>query len=288
MNSRFHVVVLAGILAIGGLPLRAGQFTAATVGVRLDVLALDGRTPLSGLTREDFALRDNGVAQEIESVTSTEAAHVVVALDVSGSVQGQRLRRLIDAANELVRATTPADRLTMVGFAHSLRTLALSNGALEPTSLPTGGSTALRDALFASLMLASDDSRPAVLILLTGLDTASWLSEAQVLDTAHRVDVVAYPVAVDYDRMRSTRAWSVRRSLAALEQLALDTGGRLVPVRPDRPLGPTFRDVLAEYRQRYVITYTPKGVDRKGWHDIDVRLKGKRGTVQTRRGYLVP
>ena len=34
------------------------------------------------------------------------------------------------------------------------------------------------------------------------------------------------------------------------------------------------------------LTYTPRGVDVGGWHPIDVRLKGRRGNVTARRGYL--
>ena len=31
---------------------------------------------------------------------------------------------------------------------------------------------------------------------------------------------------------------------------------------------------------------TPRGVDPGGWHPLEVTLKGRRGTVTARRGYL--
>jgi VWFA-related protein len=289
MTSRCDALAVVGLLALASSATRTEQFSTTTHGVRLDILALDGRSPLAGLSREHFEVRDNGVPQEIDSITTSDAAHVVVALDASGSVQGPRLRRLIVAANALLRAATSKDRVTLVGFSHHVRLLLPTDGALKADVLPGGGSTALHDAVFSSLVLASDDSRPAMMILLTdGLDTASWLTDAQVLETAHQGDVVVYPVAVDYDAMQSARGWSARRAIRALQQLALDTGGRVVPVQVDRPLDRTFRDILAEYRQRYIITYTPRGIERKGWHAIEVRLRGARGTIQTRRGYLVP
>jgi hypothetical protein len=37
---------------------------------------------------------------------------------------------------------------------------------------------------------------------------------------------------------------------------------------------------------RYLITYTPRGVDARGWHPLEVKLKGRRGNVTARRGYL--
>jgi len=45
-----------------------------------------------------------------------------------------------------------------------------------------------------------------------------------------------------------------------------------------------FVDILREFRQRYLISYTPRGVTREGWHKLDVRVK-RRGTVKARPGY---
>ena len=62
----------------------AAQTPPAARGVRLDVLALNGKTPHSGLTRDDFEVRDNGVRQHLDSVSTTDAAHVVVVRIVAG------------------------------------------------------------------------------------------------------------------------------------------------------------------------------------------------------------
>lgn len=52
-------------------------------------------------------------------------------------------------------------------------------------------------------------------------------------------------------------------------------------------LDATFTDIVARYRARYVLSYTPTGVGREdGWHRIEVRLKNQRGDVQAREGYL--
>jgi hypothetical protein len=44
--------------------------------------------------------------------------------------------------------------------------------------------------------------------------------------------------------------------------------------------------IVTEFRTRYLITYTPRGVDRGGWHPIEVKLKNKPGKITARRGYL--
>jgi hypothetical protein len=47
------------------------------------------------------------------------------------------------------------------------------------------------------------------------------------------------------------------------------------------------KGILEEYRQRYVLTFTPEGVGLKdGWHELDVRLRrGPRAAIHARRGY---
>jgi hypothetical protein len=43
--------------------------------------------------------------------------------------------------------------------------------------------------------------------------------------------------------------------------------------------------VLEEFRQRYLVSYTPRGVAKDGWHRLTVRVK-RGGTVKARPGYL--
>lgn len=288
MNRRHCVAALLVLLGLESVAGTATQFSVSTSGVRLDVLALNGKTPHAGLTREDFEVRDNGVRQQLDSVSTTDAAHVVVVLDVSGSVQGEPLRRLTNAANALLARLTPKDRLTLVGFSHHLRMLTAADGAIQTDRLPLGGSTALNDAVFASVLLAGDDPRPGLMILLTdGFDSVSWLTAAQAHDMALRADVVIYPVVTAYEQMRSSQYERVQRARRDLEALAAETGGRVFPVNAQGPVE-AFLGILDEYRHRYMLTYSPTGVERRGWHRVEVRLLRVRGTVHTRRGYDVP
>lgn len=288
MNGRWRQVALLVLFAVAPVDGGGRQFTVSTSGVRLDVLALNGKTPYRGLTIDDFEVRDNGVRQKLDSVSTTDAAHVVVVLDVSGSVQGEPLRRLTSAANALLAQLTPKDRLTLVGFSHHLRLLNAPNGAIQTDLLPLSGATALHDAVFTSVLLAGGDPRPALMILLTdGFDSVSWLTAAQALEMAVRADVVIYPVVTGYQELRASQYEGVQRARRNLEALAAETGGRVFPVNTQGPLE-AFLGILDEYRHRYVLTYSPTGVERRGWHSVDVRLLRVRGTVHTRRGYDVP
>ena len=46
-----------------------------------------------------------------------------------------------------------------------------------------------------------------------------------------------------------------------------------------------FLKVLGEFRQRYFIGYSPRGVEQGGWHRLDVRVKGRNARITARPGY---
>jgi hypothetical protein len=71
-----------------------------------------------------------------------------------------------------------------------------------------------------------------------------------------------------------------------LRDLTSATGGRLYEIEKTANLSTVFLGVLEEFRHRYLISYTPNGVDRGGWHQLDVGIKGRRAAVKARPGYL--
>jgi len=68
--------------------------------------------------------------------------------------------------------------------------------------------------------------------------------------------------------------------------LARETGGSTLSVGPSTDLTATFRRVLAEFRSTYVLYYRPRGVDRGGYHTIEVKVMREGAQVQARRGYF--
>jgi hypothetical protein len=61
----------------------------------------------------------------------------------------------------------------------------------------------------------------------------------------------------------------------------------VLTIKSTPELQATFMSILHEFRQRYVISYSPRGVPETGWHPLDVRVKGRRVNVTARRGYIV-
>lgn len=257
-------------------------FSSRAEAVRVDVLATRNGTLVRDLTAADFEIRDNGVLQQATLLSADEMPlNVVLALDLSDSVTGSRRTDLQKAGQALLNALTDRDGAGLVTFGFAVNAAprltrdreAVRSALLEPAG---GGRTALIDGCFAGLMLgASEVGRALMLVFSDGVDTASWLAADAVLNTARRADVVTYGV-VGSDRLRQS----------FLRQLTESTGGDLLEVKSTIDVESVFLRLLTEYRQRYLLSYTPTGVSREGWHKIDVRVKQPNVSVRARSGYL--
>ena len=313
---------LAAAIVIWASPIQI--FRSSAEGVRVDVLVTDGRNPVTGLTAANFELRDNGVLQTIDSVTVEDVPlSVMLVLDASRSVEGVPLGHLKEAASAVVRLMTPADRAALMTFtgAVRLRTPWTSDrSALEAGIADTdaSGATALHDAAYAALTLRDpQQGRPLVLVFSDGDDTISWLPGQNVVDIARRTDAVVYAVSLrsaptplptsrtagaqsgmwyrspgyrlDFHSGIQDKVPNVPNPMlleSLLDALAAETGGKVVNANSSDRLRETFVQVIQEFRSRYLLTYTPRGVESGGWHPIDVKLKGRSGRITARRGYL--
>lgn len=72
----------------------------------------------------------------------------------------------------------------------------------------------------------------------------------------------------------------------SLRDVSEVTGGRVIELDDRADPGPAFLEILREFRRRYVITYTPTGVDAGGWHTVDVRVAKGGARVRSRPGYF--
>jgi len=282
------------------------RFKSGTIGVRVDVLVTHGKELVRGLTARDFELRDEGVLQNVSEIEVEQIPlNLILAFDTSGSVAGDRLRSLVQAGQSLLDRLRPDDRVALVSFATRVRLLAPLTPSRQQiqgafATLAAQGATSLRDAAFAALALRdADPVRTLVLIFSDGADTASWLGSSAVIEAAKRTDAVVYAVAIAEQRnayaisAKSGTSGIVQRTVITVEEagkfldhLTEETGGRVMFANSNKDLRATFTQTLAEFRDRYVLSYTPTGVSPTGWHRLDVKLKGKSGKVTARRGYF--
>jgi len=250
--------------------------------VRVDALVTAGGRHVTGLTKADFEVVDNGVPQSLDLVSfETLPLSVVLTFDLSESVTGERLEQLRAAANAVLAGLTAPDQAALLTFSHRVElqqslTSDMQAVAGAIAAVAPAGETSLFDGTYAGLLVgAGEAGRTLVVVFSDGVDTASWLSPAQVLDAAKRSDAVVY-------------ALSARGSGSApfLRDLADQTGGSAIEVESLRELSARFLTILEEFRHRYLLSYSPRGVAGPGWHRLEVRVKGRRGvSVKARPGY---
>jgi VWFA-related protein len=280
MRPARAILVMAGLAMATAAWGQRPAFRSTVEAVEVDVAVTRGGKTVAGLTADNFVVTDNGVVQRVTAaLLSAQPLRVTMVLDVSASVSGSRLKGLIAAGRALTLALRPEDQAGLITFSHRV-TAAVPVGRDRPSlndalaKLAGNGATALRDAAYLGLSSASDDNSRALLLLFSdGFDTASFLTGEAVVDAAKRSNAVVHAVQFRADPF--------------LGKLAEVTGGRTWSADSDRQLEELFGRVLDEMRARYLLTYSPPGPQKPGWHEIKVSLKGARGDVIAKQGYFV-
>jgi VWFA-related protein len=300
---RLAAVVTAGVIGAATTLAHQQTFRSGVDLVRVDALVTSGGLGIAGLKPGDFEVRDNGVLQTIDTIAlESLPLTVTFVLDTSGSVAGPKMAHLSSAVDMVLKGLRAKDRVGLVTFSHRVwQRVPLTADTEEvrrvlSTAEATGG-TSLNDAMYAGLALSeSQEARALVLVFSDGIDNASWLGDEIVERAARRADAVVYGVAVGAStsivyQVRNGGATSrerpdyLRGQTAFLEAVASATGGRVLRADTTDNLPKAFEEILQEFRTRYLISYSPNGVDTPGWHTIDVKIKGRRANVRARRGY---
>ena len=277
----FAAIAALSVAAVLDATGQVPTFRSSVESVRVDVLVTEKGQVVRGLQASDFEITDDGVVQQVSLLSAEQLPlNVIMAFDMSASMAGDRLNHLRLAAGAVIAGLRDEDRAALLMFNSALRRPAAltrdfqqvyaSLDVLEPQGL-----TALIDGTYAGLMLADADAgRDLLLVFSDGVDTASILPAARGLEAARRSDVTAYGVSLR----------GVKRS-DFLKDVSDVTGGRAVEIESTTDLETTFTSILDEFRQRYVLNFTPRGVQRSGWHRLEVRVKGRRPTITARHGY---
>ena len=303
-------------------PGQQPTFRSGTDLVSVDVIVRVAGDAVGGLTASDFALRDNGVLQRIESTEATAVpVDVSLVVDVSGGdpVWSGNPRSPADIADRLrgiVLKTTavlrPQDRvrlLTIDTYATEVLPMESRTAPAKVERVATAGLSSLYDALAAALLRVSEPSRRHLVIALTKAeDTISTIDGQNLTDLARRSDSVLHVVegdsligntqcdlagASDLCTFPKRRFWrpARRQDHGLLATVAPLTGGAYHGTNLaglNRDFVGTLENILGEFRHGYILRYTPQNVAREGWHDITVTVPARPGyAIQARRGYSI-
>ena len=247
---------------------------------------------VTGLPREAFQVFEDGDPQEITQFTN-ERVPVSLALlvDVSDSMYGQRIRDAREAIEHFVADLLElGDEYAIVAFNHRQQVLtswttdaAVATPLMEP--LKPFGSTAIYDAIVASLPLGESRTRQrlAVLVISDGADTASDHSLAQARETLRRSDAFVYAIAID---SAADKRVSTKVNPEALREITGPSGGYTEVVRTYEDLGPATQRIAEELNSQYTLGYAAVRPQDGSWRSIRVRVKNRDYIARSRRGYF--
>jgi len=268
--------------------------------VQLDVKVTDqnGR-PVFGLTKGDFAVYEDRVIQNIESVSSEEApVSMGMVIDTSGSMRA-KLHTVSDAALGLIKQMRPDDEAFLVQFkaeAELVQEFTSDRRVLENAlkDLYTSGGTALLDAIIATADHAREKGRwrrKALVVITDGLERNSSVKEKEVVEVMKEDEVQLYLVGF-LDEGESGGLFGrspAKKAQELLMRLAEDSGGRAFFPRDVSETPAIAAQIAKDLRTQYVISYYPNNDRRDGAYRtvrVVVNLRDNRKLIaRTRQGY---
>jgi VWFA-related protein len=307
-RTRTDAVVVDVSVRDGSRPvtgLRADSFVLTDNGVRQEIESVEATSvpidltlvfDLSGNARSPWA--DPTPVSKVLANVSAEIRQIAATLRAEDRIRVFAIDRQVQL---LAPLASPADMKPLRIVEH-------------------GGLASLYDALAAVLLQPVEPARRHVVIARTmGQDNISSVTAASVRAIAQRSDALFHLVmmetAMDNDGALSAfqcdliglcwptrRFWvpaqrrlfggrpthTLTRDGETLREAAIATGGDLHKTQlfNEPSIALTFRKAFEEFRNGYVLRYTPRGVPRTGWHAIEVKVPASRGyAIAARKGY---
>ena len=291
------LAVAASLLAAAAIAFAAAaQISRPVDVVVLDVSVTDNRTPISGLTKENFRVYEDGKPQQLSFFHGGDApATVGLVIDSS---QSMRLKRseVVAASLGFVAGSNPEDEMFVTHFNDVVATGFPSGERFSSDqeklrdallAVKPAGRTSLYDALMVAMRYLEDGrhSRRALLVVSDGGDNQSRAKLDDVVEAAQRSNVTIYTVGI-YDRNAKDRNPGVLRKLAKV------TGGEFYEPRRLGQIHDICRHIAQDIRNRYTLGYVPQfSPDDQRFRKIEVRVESPGHEdleAHTRPGYYPP
>ncbi len=256
---------LGALLTLTPLTLPAQETTTIHVDVRLvnifvNVTDQNGAI-VGGLTRDDFAVFEDGRPQQISifEKQSEIPLNLTLAIDTSGSVHKDMSEEAAAARRFAHALLRQQDQMSVLQFATTVRELTPFTNKLSVIDRGLGDlkgdwATALYDAICqGSEGLGRKEGRKVLVIVSDGDDTAKSSTYAEALEAALRNEVMIYSlidVPIEASAGRDTAGEH------ALITLAEQTGGKHFYVS-EGGLDKAFARVSDDLRTQYLIGYYP-------------------------------
>ncbi len=278
------------------------------VGVNLVLLDATVKTKsgqiMADLKKEDFEVREDGVAQKID-VFSRDALPINVALvlDLSDSI-GPFLGPLRDAANTALAALKPDDEVALFTFSTEAQlrvpfTTDKKQIADQINSFRAGGATNINDGIFLAsqyLLKLPPKGRRVIILISDDVGTdAGGQGTRDIVTEAIAADAVLYNLKIPgYNPPQTLFAASMIPGLVNIRKVTDETGGEIFNVQDVAHLDAVFRALIERIKTRYTLGYYTNASAALGKpHKLDVRLtssfgkKGRDYVVLSKTGFYV-
>ena len=264
MRSALALLLAVGLL----LPANAQQNSTSTFKVDVKLVNVYATVtdqqgaPIGNLTKDDFAISEDGVPQKI-AVFNKESQlplSIVLAVDTSSSTR-KDIRLELEAARRFIHSIIrPQDVVALFAFATDVREITTFTSKMRQVdnainAVEVGGATSLYDAIYlAGKALMNREGRKVLVLITDGGDTASSIGYREALRAAQQSEALVYSlidVPVEASAGRNTGGEH------ALIQISNDTGGKYYYASNIEQLDKAFEQISDELRTQYLLAYYP-------------------------------
>lgn len=262
---------------IEGMPDYTIQSNVNLVQVPVLVTTKDGQF-IPGLKQDNFRVFEDGVAQKISKMEVSQAPVTAVLLVEFANTNYQFMYDALNAAYTFADSLKKDDWIAVISY--DMRSYILTDftqdkreifGALNQLRIPGFSETNLYDALYDTLdRLDRLEGRKYVVLISSGLDTFSRITYDKILKKVKDTpNVTIFTISTgEVFRMWMDAHYGMNPNvrMAMMDYLQADnqmatfarmTGGRWFKPRFEAEMPEIFRDVAANIRNQYLITYHP-------------------------------
>lgn len=300
-RARRYVLLFGLTVGVTVAEAQAPEFRSSTDTVRVYVTVTDQRGRLvTDLSKDAFAVRDNGVEQPVTQFDDTPVPiRLVVLFDVSDSM-ARNLPMMREGAQRFLAGMHADDLITIGTFGAS--EVRLSSSYTRDLNelkrmLPDKAISGQGSPVWRALLAAVDalkgyvgERRSVILLVSDGLNgdpvLQNSLTETDVIKAAQNAGVMIYCIGMTPFLPLSAEP----KPYSGLADIASETGGGYLTIRAATNLQAgvaLFGDVAVELHSQYLLGFEPPRRDGKV-HRIDVRVTQSGMKARARRNYLAP
>ena len=307
---RLQRAILSTIFLLAATTVAQQREPDEVIKVNTDLVVFDAQVIekktkriVGDLTRDDFAVTDNGVKQQISYFSRDELPlSIILLLDVSRSVR-PILHDIRDGALNALERLKPDDQVAVMAFANASRVAqeftkdrALVSRKIEEATA-TGG---LGDATFVARALESaaihmqaapaPASRRIIIVITDNIAASAGRIQQDALDELLETGAVVYGLIV---RGAIGKVYNIMSfgQIKGVNKFVEETGGEIIGAdkkEVDEKLGL----VIDRLRARYAIGFRPSPTAGESFRPVEIKISSARSrkeklVVLTKRGYYL-